>query len=329
MSSNTPRVSIIIAFYKNEKYLRECLEHCLRLDYPNYEIIVVSARQIKLDSRVKHVIVSSEAQGIKKNEGVATSSGDLCAFIDDDAYPDKEWLKNAVKYFTDPHIGAVCGPGVTPPGDGIKQKASGAIYSSFIGSGPLRYRYIPTKVQYVDMAPGYNVIIRCSLLKKIGGFRSNLRSGEDDLISAEILKMGKKILYAPDVIVYHHRRPLFIPHLRQVMNYGLHRGFFMKKYSQTSTKLVYFLPFIAIVSVGSILPLVIYYTIIGASLVFQIFGFVVGAYLATSFISAYKISKDMRVALLAMIGTPLTHLAYALGFIKGLLTRSIGERPSY
>ncbi|MFQ6136538.1 MAG: glycosyltransferase [Candidatus Hydrothermarchaeales archaeon] len=54
--------------------------------------------------------------------GIENSAGELLAFIDSDAYPRKDWLKNAVKYFSNPEIAAVGGPGLTPEEDNTLQK---------------------------------------------------------------------------------------------------------------------------------------------------------------------------------------------------------------
>ena len=77
----------------------------------------------------------------KRNIGINAAKGDLVAFIDDDAYPDAHWLEYAVKYFGDESIGAVGGPGVTPPGDGFLARAGGRVYYSLLVSGNYRYRY--------------------------------------------------------------------------------------------------------------------------------------------------------------------------------------------
>ena len=68
------------------------------------------------------------------------------AFIDDDAYPDKNWLKNAVLHFKNDNITAVCGPGVTPDSDDVFQKAGGFVNSLWFGSGGAgTYRFVPQK----------------------------------------------------------------------------------------------------------------------------------------------------------------------------------------
>src|SRR5207253_763440 len=37
-----PRVSVVVCSYNGERTIRDCLEGLLRLDYPNYEVIVVN-----------------------------------------------------------------------------------------------------------------------------------------------------------------------------------------------------------------------------------------------------------------------------------------------
>jgi hypothetical protein len=162
------------------------------------------------------------------------------------------------------------------------------------------------------------------VLNEIGGFKTHFRSGADTQLCLKIIKSGKKILYAPDVIVYHHRRPLFISHLRQVKTYGLHRGYFAKKLSENSAKRFYFLPslFFACLAVGLVLSLV------KGSFVYP-FALSSVCYLLACLASGLWSEKSLKVALLTFIGIPLTHLAYGAGFAQGLMTRKLGEKPSY
>jgi cellulose synthase/poly-beta-1,6-N-acetylglucosamine synthase-like glycosyltransferase len=243
-SIENPLVSIIIPFYKNLSYLDECLKHCLDLDYPCYEILVVSNYSLERSyEKIKVIIIDEKGQGHKKNAGLSHASGEICAFIDDDAYPNQDWIKNSIKYFGDPDVVAVGGPGVTPPNDNFMQKAGGLIYELPIGSGKISFRYASAKKKTkVDELPGYNLFVRTSFLREIGGINVKYRSGEDSILSNRIVKLGKKFTYADDVVVYHHRRPLFRSHLKQVSTYALHRGYFAKKYPETSAKLSYLLP---------------------------------------------------------------------------------------
>jgi len=320
-----PKVSIIIPFYKNLVYLEECVKHCLDLDYPDYEIIVVSNSPVRLpDERVRIITADKPGQVCKKDLGCAHASGEICAFIDDDAYPSKDWIKNAIKYFEEPDVVATGGPGVTPLNDSLLQKASGLIYSLPIGGGKFSHRYIARKMNKVDELPGFNLFVRRSFLKEIGGLNVEYRSGEDTILSHKIVRLGKKFKYASDVVVYHHRRPLFIPHLKQVSTYALHRGYFARKYPETSAKLSYALPsiFLLTIMIWTVLSMLV------PELRLPLITLITG-YFVFSFIFALLSSRSIKISSLTSVGVALTHLTYAIYFIKGLSTKELGERPSY
>jgi glycosyltransferase involved in cell wall biosynthesis len=53
----------------------------------------------------------------KRDIALKHAKGQILAFLDDDAYPVKEWLKAALVNFSDPEVAAVGGPAVTPLND--------------------------------------------------------------------------------------------------------------------------------------------------------------------------------------------------------------------
>ena len=125
--SSKPLVSIIIPCKDVDDYTRECIEYCRRLDYPNFEIILLPDYSTEAIDGVKVIATGPVAPGVKRNIGVKNSNGEFCAFIDNDAYPRSDWLTNALKYFEDPEVGGVGGPGLTPEADGFMQKAGGYV----------------------------------------------------------------------------------------------------------------------------------------------------------------------------------------------------------
>ena len=247
------------------------------------------------------------------------AKGEILAFIDDDAYPRKDWLKNAMENFKDQDVAAVGGPAITPGEDSIRQKASGLIYSSFLVSGEYVYRYLPKKKREVDDYPSCNFLVRKSIMQELGGFNTNFWPGEDSKICLDITrKLSKKIIYDPLVLVYHHRRPLFMPHLKQIASYALHRGYFVKRYPETSLKLSYFIPTLLLFALigGAILSLALTPLRI-------IYFFGLCLYLILVFISS--ISKNLRLFSLVFLGIILTHLTYGLYFLKGLVASNLKE----
>ena len=255
----------------------------------------------------------------KRDIALNYAKGEIVAFIDDDAYPKKDWLKNAINNFADPLVAAVGGPAVTPENDDVKQKASGLVYSSPLVSGKYVYRYLAKRRIEVDDYPSCNFLVRKSIMQALGGFNTNFWPGEDTKLCLDITKrLGKNIIYDPKVIAYHHRRPLFMPHTKQVANYALHRGYFVKRYPQTSLRLPYFIPTLFLFSLitGAILSVFL----IPMRIIYSL-----GLILYFSLVLIFSISKELRFVPYVFCGIILTHITYGFYFLKGLLAKKLLE----
>ena len=225
----------------------------------------------------------------KRDWGAKKSVGSVLTFIDSDAYPDKNWLKNAIKYLKPKNIAAVCGPSLTPPSDSARQKISGLVWSTKIGSGPYTYRNRQASACFVDDYPSFNLLVKKKDFLAVNGFNTQFWPGEDTKLCHDLVyQLKKQILYHPDIVVYHHRRPIFTPHLQQISRYGFQRGRFVRLFPRTSLRPAYFLPLL--------LPLI-----------FPLY------FLALIITAVYYHSLLLAPAIF------LTHLVYALFFLKGLL----------
>lgn len=318
----TPLVSIIIIDYKDDNpYLVECLEAIQKQSYQNFETILVTDRKNKLKypKLIKKHFGYYVGPAEKRDVGAKMAKGEILAFIDDDAFPDKNWLKNLTKSFDNSKIVAVGGPGVTPPNVTWQEEASGWASASPLGSGSYLYRFLPKKDRYVDDYPSMNLAVRKEDFWNIGGYDSNYWPGEDTKLCLDlVLKTRKKIFYNPKVIVYHHRRPIFRAHLRQNGNYGLHRGFFARILPQTSLRPIYFLPSMMLLSL-LFFPLILYYRV-KFFIVFISLSFLV--YFLSLLINAIWVYFASRKILQALLSLPvifITHLWYGLRFLQGLL----------
>jgi len=293
----------------------------LTLNYSKFEIIVVSDSHIVLDYpniKILHTGLENSSPAEKRDIAINQCKGEIYAFIDDDAFPAKNWLKNAVKHFKNPKIGVVVGPGITPDSDSLMQKAGGAVYSSVFGSGKIAYRFTPKAMREVDDYPAYNLLVRKSILKQTKGFNSTFYGGEDTKLCLSIRQLQKKLIYDPKVLVYHHRRPLFKAHLKQVYNVGIHRGYFVKAFPETSRRLFYFLP--SIISI--VLSLGIFLSFF-SKVMKAVFLTVLALWLIAGFISVLRINKDIKIAFLAALGIVATHLTYGIAFLRGLAIKEL------
>lgn len=239
------KVSIIIPVKEINDYIRESVPEILKLDWDNFEILIFPDEKDKKHTWPKTEIIPSGKVGPAEKRDLALkyASGEILAFLDDDAYPTKNWLKEAIKNFKDEKVAAVGGPAITPSKDGVLQKVSGAVFESFLGGSGTRNRYLPVgKKEETDDWPTVNLLIRKEVFKQVGGFDSQYWPGEDTKLCLDVINAGYKIVYEPNAVVYHHRRSDLLKHFKQIGNYALHRGFFAKIYPQTSRKPFYFIP---------------------------------------------------------------------------------------
>ncbi len=317
-----PFVSIIIPLYIISERFFEDLKKYNKINYSNLEIIVVSDKKIilsKLNNNIKFILTHEKQTGPAEKRDLALkyAKGEICAFIDDDAYPDSNWLKNAVIEFKNPNISAVGGPGLTPPEDGFWEQITGLVYSSFFCGGFSQYRFVKRKKRFVVDYPAYNLFVRTDILKKVGGYGTYFYGGEDTFLCLKLIKAGYKILYSPNVVVYHHRRPLFFDYLKQIANVGKHRGYFAKRFPETSAYYWYFIP--ASLSFGFFLLLFI-----------SLFNFQIRMIFISLLLLFFTLAWSSVInkapilnSFLAAIGVLLTHIVYGTFFVKGFTLKKL------
>lgn len=313
-----PFISIIIATKSNNRHLEECIENCLHIDYPFFEIIILPDENMMIGSnaRIKIIPTGKILPAAKRDMGAAEAQGQILAFLDDDAYPGTDWLKQAALSFEDKDVACVCGPAVTPDKDPLLNRASGKVYESIFVSGPARFRYIPLKKRFTDDFPSCNFLIRKDIFLQLGGFNTKFWPGEDTILCLEVVhKLKKKIIYNPLVLVHHHRRPLFKKHLIQVAGYARHRGYFLKRYPKTSFRIGYFVP-------SAILGAIVISLLLGILLDYKFF------YLTLTYLVAviiFSIQRNVKLTFLVFAGTILAHLTYGLNLIIGFLSSKLKE----
>ncbi|MDD5133667.1 MAG: glycosyltransferase [Candidatus Nanoarchaeia archaeon] len=310
------KFSIVIPLIKINDYVRECVKNILKQSYTNFEIIITTeADEKEKFPKTRIIKLDRSSPSTARNVGVRNAKGDIIAFIDDDAYPSKDWLKNSVKYFDDENVTGVAGPGVEPPNSTFMEKVSGKVYE--LSSGKVNYRYKKgKKVMEVDDYPTCNLLIRKEDFESVGGFNDRYWGGEDtELCHSLTQNLKRKIIYDPDVLVYHHRRKDLRGHLRQSMFWAMWRGFFVRKFPKTSFRLTYFIPpmfFLGLIF-GAILS-------IFSKFLRNVYLVCLGIYLLYLIYIGIK-TKSIKYAFPVMFVTLLTHLAYGFGFLKGFLSK--------
>lgn len=327
-------VSIIVAVKSFCWNLKECVNRCLELDFDDYEILILpdlsfSEQSLPQSLKIKIIPTGSITAPKKRDIGVREARGEIVAFLDDDAYPDKDWLKEAIKVFAESdNIGCVCGPAVTPKNDSILQKGSGLVYSSVLVSGNHIFRYIPKLRKEVFDFPSCNFLIRKNLFNQVGGFDKPFWPGEDTFLCLKVLEADKKMIYDPKVLVFHHRRSLFKAHFNQIKSYALHRGYFAKRYPRTSLRIEYFVPsiFTAGLLIGGFLS---FFYFLAGTIYFSVLAVYLVLILGNSFSLSIREEESyinrVKLLFLTISGIALTHITYGFYFIKGLMAKKMPE----
>lgn len=331
---NKIKFSVVIPITTINDYLIETCDKLNKSAEKNFEILIFSNRidgdltqwENRLGARI--IPAGDVSPAIKRDLALEHAAGEYLAFTDDDAYPDDKWLETAEQYLADEKVSAIGGPQMTPPNDSFWQKVSGAMFMSPL-SGKAVIRYWPgKKVQEIDDWPTVNLIVKKKDFKEIGGFDTQFWPGEDTKLCLDLVKKSKKkILYVPSLIVYHHRRSGFGKHIKQVGNYGIHRGFFAKVFPETSLRFdrMYFVPslFVIYLFLGSILSFL-------STLILKIYLLGLAVYalaLIYSTLSIMKKTGSFRISLMTIPYLISFHIWYGISFIRGFLfTKKLNSR---
>lgn len=317
------RYSIIIPFKEWNVDLEECLDHIAKLQDFVPEVILLPDNQTVVPDKYKGLNLSvipttAVSPSIKRDRGAAQALGQYLVFIDDDAYPTQDWLCEADQYLNDnPEVAAIGGPATTPCSDGFWSRVSGAVFLSRIGGG-FPQRYVPIEgLKEVDDWPSVNLIVRKDWFDKIGGFDSSYWPGEDTKLCHDLVQAGGEIHYVASMRVFHHRRASLKKHLRQVGNYGFHRGLFARKYPETSRKIVFFIPsaYVIFLTVCSLMSI-----FFPDALLVLLFGQSLYGLALMKAVWDIKKFEPVTIAVAALPYIFLTHIWYGVRFCKGFLS---------
>ena len=115
-----PSVTVVVATRERTGSLAACLDSLARLDYPDYEVVIVDNDPVTDDTaklirhrdepRIRYARENRRGLAAAHNCGLQLAEGTVVAFTDDDVIVDRHWLTEVAKGFTaDTDVACVTG----------------------------------------------------------------------------------------------------------------------------------------------------------------------------------------------------------------------------
>src|SRR5262249_45447240 len=149
-----------------------------------------------IPSRCRARVIRTENSGLSaaRNTGLEAATGEIVAYIDDDAYPDREWVKRLVMAFQSHDYAGVGGPNVPQPWSSLTAECV-----AHAPGGPIHVLLSDSEAEHI---PGCNMAFRRSRLLEIGGFDPQFRVAGDDVdVCWRVHQQGWRLGFSPTATV--------------------------------------------------------------------------------------------------------------------------------
>lgn len=214
-----PKISVVVSTQNRQLLLDTCIQSLLHQseNKNTYEIIIVDNRShddtmsvvqkyAKHFKNIRYIYEKKNGISIARNTGWKHARHEFVAFIDDDAYAEKNYI-HEIRSFTFHH------PDVFIFGGPFRRYSSVQISEWFppnYGSKDLGKKERPIRLGK-EWITGTNLIVSKRVLKRIGGFDKTLVDpkgdfvyGEDTRFLMDARQNGEVIWYSPRIRVFHH-----------------------------------------------------------------------------------------------------------------------------
>jgi succinoglycan biosynthesis protein ExoA len=321
-----PKVSVVVPTKNSERTIDACLTSLLK-NQSIYEIIIVDdsndgTREKVLKYPIRLIHAPGKNISEARNLGVTYATGDIVAFTDDDCVVPEGWVEEGCDHFSDASVGAVGGPNLTPKDSSSRERCAGMALSSWFGTGASvrRYSIVNDEARFREVDESKlitcNLFLRKTALKVVGLFDPGQFPCEENELLHRMKQSGFKLVYVPSMYVWHKRRPVFLPFVRQIYSYGKGRALMIRR-SASSFKAIYMIPPIFVI--GLVLGFILSFA---NSYVGLVYGSAVLMYVALDLIASVQMILTEKVKFAyffpLMFTFWLAHTAYGTGFLRGL-----------
>lgn len=240
MAEQQLTVAVIVPARNGARVLPGCLRALRRQDYPpeSYEVIVVDdastdrtpalvreeiARDWQEDApRLRLIEQSWSGAGAARNRAVTESRADVVLFTDADCEPVPDWISAMMRPFAEAGADCVAGGYLTHQRGWVARLAQADFEQ--------RYRRLAS-YDSVDVAFTHAAAYRREVFVELKGFDERMPNDGDDLeLAYRLSQTGRRIVYAPDGLVFHLHPETLVQYARKKFGRGFWRTLVYKRY---------------------------------------------------------------------------------------------------
>jgi biofilm PGA synthesis N-glycosyltransferase PgaC len=205
-----PFVTLIVPAYNEGVGLEASVQSLIAMDYPRYEIVVVDdgssddtyAQAMRMAGMYGHhrIRVITQPNGGKAsalNNGISNARGELIVCMDGDSRLEPQTLKQAVKHFSDPSVGAVAGDVKVVNRLNTLTKLQALEYIEGLSLVRTAHAFF----RRVMVIPGPIGVFRKSVLEEVGGYFQDTYA-EDCELTLRILFAGWKVKHESRAVAW-------------------------------------------------------------------------------------------------------------------------------
>ena len=313
---DTLHFSFIIPVYNRPDEVYELLESFTKLKGNfNYDICIVEdgssissknvVDQFSERLKISYYVKENSGPGDSRNYGMRRANGNYFIILDSDVLLPENYLqavsKSLSKFYTD----CFGGPDAAHSSFSNLQKAINFAMTSILTTGGIRGGKDTGKFE----PRSFNMGISKKAFEASGGF-GIIHPGEDPDLSLRLLDLGFKSQLITEAFVYHKRRISWSKFYQQVHKFGLVRPI-LNTYHPKSERFIFWLP--TFFSVGAIISCILF--LMGIKWLLYIYV----VYLAIAFLLALFSTKNLVIAIFAVVAIFVQFFGYGYGFLKSTI----------
>ena len=205
-----PGCSVIVCTRRRAAALARCLASLGQIDEPDHEVVVVDnsegdrdVERLAAERGARYLVESRLGLSFARNAGIDVATGEVIAFVDDDAVVDPGWLREHIRALSDDSLTATTGR-VVPA---AKDRALDLGEQAFTVERGDRWWF--ERANFGGLGSGANMAFKRWVFDQGLRFRETLGRGgelegfEDYYLWFKMIEQGARIAYVPTAVIKH------------------------------------------------------------------------------------------------------------------------------